>query len=67
MTNTHPVCMSMADAAAAVGIARSTLYLAIAEGRGPRTVKIGRRRVVTAADLQKWLGLETTTLPPIAA
>ncbi|WP_431190563.1 helix-turn-helix transcriptional regulator [Bauldia litoralis] len=53
----------MAEAAAAVGIARSTLYLAIAEGRGPRTVKIGRRRVVTAADLQRWLGLGAAPSP----
>ena len=37
------------------GIPRSSLYKAIAEGRGPDVVKIGRRSYITAEAWEAWV------------
>jgi excisionase family DNA binding protein len=49
---------SIIEAAKAVGISRSSIYVEIAEGR-LRVRKIGRRSVVFDADLKAWM----TALP----
>lgn len=45
---------SVVEAAEAAGISRSMLYQEIMAGR-LRAVKVGRRTLVLAADLQGWL------------
>lgn len=45
---------SIIEAAKAVGISRSSIYLEIAEGR-LRVRKIGRRSVISSDDLKAWL------------
>lgn len=45
---------SLAEVAARAGIARPTLYKLIAQGLGPRTFHIGRRRLVSAEAERDW-------------
>lgn len=47
--------LDVPDAATAAGISRSKLYALIREGEGPRTFKVGRRRLVRRQALQAWL------------
>lgn len=49
---------SIREAADAIGVSRSSMYLEIAEGR-LRVRKVGRRSVISDADLSTWLA----TLP----
>lgn len=46
---------SIDETASAAGISRSTLYRLIKDGRGPRTTRIGDRRVVLLTDRDAWL------------
>lgn len=46
---------SIGETASAVGIGRTTLYRMIKDGRGPRTTRIGDRRVVLLTDRDAWL------------
>jgi predicted DNA-binding transcriptional regulator AlpA len=47
--------LSIRDAAETSGIGRSTLYELIAQGRGPRVLKINRRSVILIEDRDRWL------------
>lgn len=35
-------------------LSRAFLYKLIKEGRGPKTIKVGRRTLISAADAQDW-------------
>jgi predicted DNA-binding transcriptional regulator AlpA len=50
-----PLAASIADTAAALGIGKTTLYDMIRGGTGPRTIYIGRRRVILLEDRDAWL------------
>lgn len=53
------VALSLAEAATAAGLSRSRLYELLADGTGPKSFKVGRRRLVRVAALREWLrGLE---------
>lgn len=54
-TNAEPVALSICATAESCGISRATLYNLIAQGRGPRVTKIGRRSVILIADRDAWL------------
>ena len=47
--------LSINQAAERAGIGRGLLYKLIAEKRGPRLTKIGRRSVILAESLWEWL------------
>ena len=48
--------LRLADVCAMVGLSRSSIYLAMGEGRFPRAVRIGMRAVRwRAGDIQSWL------------
>jgi predicted DNA-binding transcriptional regulator AlpA len=54
-------CYDIEDVAALTGTPPSTLYALWKEEKGPRSFKIGRRRVVTRQALNDWLSdLERT-------
>ena len=36
------------------GIARTTLYTLIKEGRGPKVIKVGRRTLITSEAAAEW-------------
>ena len=46
---------SIPAAAAIIGVARSTLYLLMREGRGPAVTKIGSRSIIYERDILTWL------------
>jgi len=46
---------SIAEVTDLTDISRSSLYVLWGEGRGPRYMKLGRRRLVRHADLVAWL------------
>jgi predicted DNA-binding transcriptional regulator AlpA len=46
---------SLADCAMLCNISRSSLYKALDEGRGPKTVKVGDRRLITRQARLEWL------------
>jgi hypothetical protein len=46
---------TITETAQAIGISRSQLYEEIRHGRGPRVIKIGRRRLVTVEDCEAYL------------
>ena len=50
-----PMAMSVDTAAEVIGIGRSLLRSRLRDGTGPRTVKIGKRRLITPEALQEWL------------
>ncbi|GAN55467.1 helix-turn-helix transcriptional regulator [Tanticharoenia sakaeratensis] len=60
-----PECMSMREAARRVGISAATLCRVIARGTGPRSVQIGRRRLIRADHLAEWLDQRSTA--PVAS
>jgi predicted DNA-binding transcriptional regulator AlpA len=71
---TTVAAQSVTDAAESAGISRSLLYRLIAEGKGPRVRKIGRRSVVLVEDRDSWLrslvpdaASTTRVLPPSSA
>ncbi len=47
--------ISIAEAAAASGLGRSTFYKLMASGDGPSTFYVGRRRLVRVESLRHWL------------
>lgn len=47
--------MGMEEAAREAGVSRSLLYRLVAEGKGPRTLKVAGRRLVRREALRKWL------------
>jgi predicted DNA-binding transcriptional regulator AlpA len=56
----EPIALSLADAAAAVGMGTSTLYKVLAAGKGPRAFHVGARRLILVKDLTAWLESEAT-------
>jgi len=52
--DTQTLAVSVAEAAKIVGLGRTKVYAAIADGTLP-TVKIGRRRLVRIEALNQWL------------
>lgn len=61
----HPEALPMPAAAAAAGISRAMLYRLLADGRGPRVVRLGRRTLVRREALAEWLRkLEEETEQP---
>lgn len=51
----HPISVSMADAAAMIGVSRSRMYELDSEGR-IRTVRVGGRRLVLVSSLRELVG-----------
>lgn len=49
-----PIALSIPEAAAAIGVGRSTFYKMIASGEIP-VIKIGNRTLVRVADLEDWV------------
>lgn len=49
------LAVSIPAAAKLAGISRALLFRLLADGNGPRTLAIGRRRLVMVADLEAWL------------
>lgn len=54
-TQAQREAVSMAAGAAMAGIGRATLYELVAAGDGPKTFKIGRRRLIRLEALREWL------------
>ena len=51
----HTAAYTVADFCAAYSISRPFLYRLWSEGRGPRSVKLGRRVLIRAEDAENWL------------
>jgi excisionase family DNA binding protein len=49
------IAMSVEDAARLVGVGRSKIFEAIRKDGGLRSVKLGGRRLLLRADLERWL------------
>jgi len=47
--------LSIEEAASAAGIGRTLLYELIGSGKGPATIKLGRRRLIRREALEEWL------------
>ena len=56
--------LSVNEAASVVGIAVSTLYARIADGKGPRLTKIGTRTVFLLSDVEDWLLAQRDIVQP---
>lgn len=52
--DTHCLAVSPAEAARLAGVGRTTLYAAIGSG-ALRSLKIGKRRLITIEALRSWL------------
>jgi excisionase family DNA binding protein len=50
----HPICVSIPDAARAIGIGRTTIYQLIAAGR-LHPIKIGRRTLIPVSSIQRYI------------
>lgn len=58
----EPLLISFESAAKLLGISRATLYMLHADGRlGPMVHKIGRRSLLSRAELERWVA---SGLPP---
>lgn len=55
MPDATPGAFGPEDAAAYCGIGRATLYELIADGEGPESFRVGRRRLFRRVALDKWL------------
>lgn len=53
--DTGQLALGLRDGARRCGLGENALFTAIREGRGPRTLKIGRRHLVRVAELDLWL------------
>ena len=51
----QPPVLSIEQTARAIGIGRATFYQLLAANKGPPTFRIGRRRLIRRAALEKWL------------
>ncbi len=51
---TSPYTISISEACARSGLGRTSIYLAIKTG-GLKTLKIGTRRLIRTAELERWL------------
>lgn len=54
MTTGTPLAYSIIEAAKTIGISRTSIYVEIAKGR-LRVRKVGRRSLISDADLKAWL------------
>ena len=50
----HALCLSVAEAAAVIGVSPRQIYT-LAHKAGLPTIRLGGRRLVRRADLEKWL------------
>lgn len=50
----EPAVYSVAAFAEAHGFARSYFYVMLREGTAPKTFKLGRRRLITREEAQRW-------------
>ena len=50
----EPAAYSVAEFAEAHGFARSYFYVMLREGTAPKTIKLGRRRLITREEAQRW-------------
>jgi excisionase family DNA binding protein len=58
----EPLLLSFSDASALLGISRAMLYQLHSDGRlGPMVHKIGRRSLISRAELQAWV---SANMPP---
>lgn len=56
MTEDLPLLLTMAEAAALIGISRTSLYMAIQRGEGPRPViRLGRSARLPRAAVEEWV------------
>ena len=49
------LALSLAEASTVAGISRSRMYQLLADGTGPRSLRIGRRHLIRLAALNEWL------------
>lgn len=54
-TPSAPLCYTIAEACVLAKISRSAFYKLQSVGGGPRCCRIGRRVVIRAAELERWL------------
>lgn len=54
------LALTVPEAAAAVGVSARLLWQEVSAGRLP-SARVGRRRLVRVADLERWLGARTET------
>jgi excisionase family DNA binding protein len=54
-TQTRDGAYNVTEFCAAHGISRSYFYELIARGKGPKTVKVGRRRLIPRQAAKEWL------------
>ncbi len=54
-SNEQALCYGIAEFCRDARICRSKLYDLLKEGRGPKTIKIGRRRLILVDSAQRWL------------
>jgi excisionase family DNA binding protein len=53
--NSEPVWLRHTEAAARAGMSDAYLYKLVADGQGPRRVKIGGRVLYKATELDEWI------------
>lgn len=49
---------TLRDFQAATGLSKSAVFKRLREGRFPRTIKLGRRRLIPASAYDQWLAAE---------
>jgi len=63
--HTKTLSYSIKDFCQIVGISRATLYKAWAENNGPKTIKVGKRRLISRNAADEWIkSLEIQTTSP---
>ena len=55
MEKVEKILLSIPEFCAAYGISRSCLYNMMADGRAPKSVKIGKKRLISVAAAEAWL------------
>lgn len=56
--------LTIQEAAAACGLAPGTLYNVISARRGPAAIKSGRKVLIDAADLERWMKVREAVIRP---
>lgn len=63
--NTTTLSYSIKDFCQIVGISRATLYKAWSENNGPKTIKVGKRRLISRNAADAWIkSLESKQFAP---
>lgn len=47
--------LSIQEFLKAYGLSKSNFYRLLAEGKGPKTLKLGKRRLVPVAEAEAWM------------